>query len=492
MAAIKPVVDALLQFAGIDPADLKKTLEVKVKVDSAELKKFENVKFTGSGGTLDFLQGMGMGGKASATTTSPMTSAAGGSAAKAQEDIQKAARKAIKDARAGIKTARSDYRAAVKEANANYRVAAAQIESSYQSAIADATTNRDASLADALKSHTQRLADINKDFAKRQEDIIQQSMNRLRDAYKGAVEINVASIFNSDVVAGSIDGTIEMMRKRLTDARQLVANAAALQAAGFSQTFIEQVVAAGPELGNELATSILNSSPEQQAEMRSLFGSIETEAAHGMDALAQTLYEKNGLATEELRNLYAQNQVDLTNALAEQEALYAEEMTKIMATFDEAVLAAKETRDEALADAKQKLTEALLDANKQFVDDITKIEKTFKDKISGMKGEVGSLAREISSLASQLAGLSSGTAAKAGAIVPKVKLAEGGLVTQATTALIGEAGPEVVIPLDRFESMMSMSQSGAALNYYAAPNTSLDSEQELFTAMKRAKVVVGW
>jgi cell division septum initiation protein DivIVA len=33
-------------------------------------------------------------------------------------------------------------------------------------------------------------------------------------------------------------------------------------------------------------------------------------------------------------------------------------------------------------------------------------------------------------------------------------LAEGGLVTSPTTALIGEAGPEVVIPLDRVQSMM--------------------------------------
>jgi hypothetical protein len=68
--------------------------------------------------------------------------------------------------------------------------------------------------------------------------------------------------------------------------------------------------------------------------------------------------------------------------------------------------------------------------------------------------------------------------------------AEGGLVTGPTAALIGEAGPEVVIPLDRFDSMMNSGQP--AVNYYAAPNQSLDSEQELFQAMKRAKVVVGW
>ena len=71
--------------------------------------------------------------------------------------------------------------------------------------------------------------------------------------------------------------------------------------------------------------------------------------------------------------------------------------------------------------------------------------------------------------------------------------AKGGLVTGPTSALIGEAGPEVVIPLDRFESMMGMSDSkNKTVNYYAAPNQSIDSEQALFQAMRRAKVVANW
>jgi TP901 family phage tail tape measure protein len=37
--------------------------------------------------------------------------------------------------------------------------------------------------------------------------------------------------------------------------------------------------------------------------------------------------------------------------------------------------------------------------------------------------------------------------------LPRVALAEGGIVTGPTSALIGEAGPEAVIPLDRFDSM---------------------------------------
>jgi hypothetical protein len=72
-------------------------------------------------------------------------------------------------------------------------------------------------------------------------------------------------------------------------------------------------------------------------------------------------------------------------------------------------------------------------------------------------------------------------------------MAAGGYVTGPTPAIIGEAGPEVVVPLRDFERMMGITDgAGKTVNYYAAPNQSLDSEQALFQAMKRAKVVAGW
>jgi phage-related protein len=79
--------------------------------------------------------------------------------------------------------------------------------------------------------------------------------------------------------------------------------------------------------------------------------------------------------------------------------------------------------------------------------------------------------------------------------VPSIPaLAKGGFVDSPTTALIGEAGPEVVMPLDRFEKLLGLDSTdrGKTLNYYAAPNQSLDEEQALFLAMKRARVVANW
>lgn len=71
-------------------------------------------------------------------------------------------------------------------------------------------------------------------------------------------------------------------------------------------------------------------------------------------------------------------------------------------------------------------------------------------------------------------------------------LAAGGFVTGPTTALIGEAGPEVVTPLKDFERMIGIDgKSGQTINYYAAPNDSIDAERKLIDAVQRARVL-GW
>ena len=483
-AALKPIADTLLAIAGINPADLNKTVTV-------------NTEVTGSGVNTSSLAGiLAASGPITATPvpeTLPITGGAG-------TDAGKEIKKAIKGAKDAIKSARKDYAKEVKEANKEFSKATAEISEDFSISVAKATISRDDELAQALKDNTTKVAEIQADFAKRLDDIVKQSMQRLRDAYRSAVEINIASIFDSDVVAGSIDGTIETMRQKLIASRQLLANAASLAAAGFSQTFIEQVVGAGTDVGNELAQSILNATPEQQAEMRTLFNSIETEASSGMDALSETIYEKNGLANQALKDLYAQTQNELVVALANQEAAYQAQMTEIMARFDQAILDAKTARDEALKAAQETLDEALLSANEKFLEDMKSIKKAFREQIKEMQGLVSGMSSQISNLMSQISSAQSAaqSAIASGSSIPKttskrVKLATGGLVTGPTNALIGEAGPELVIPLDKFESWMNMGEGGGkALNYYAAPNQSLDSEQELFNAMKRAKVVVGW
>ena len=456
-------------------------------------------------------------------------------------------KKAIKETREAYKEARADYNEIVADANKDFSERnneildsytksvnsanekfterSADIVASYNDSIAKATDRRDTSMASALADYNQGIVDTNKKFADEQESIIQKSMDRLRSGFKSAVSVNVASIFDSDAIAGSVDGLVETLKDKLAGSKSLLDNAAKLTSAGFSQTFVEQVVGAGTELGNELANSVLNATPETVAELKSLFGEIETTSETGMDKLAQTIYDKTGLATTALQGLYDQTFIDLAKSLTDQQTAYVSQQKEIQREFNISIAEAEATRteamaaanlalqesiadaaayrDEALLDSQEKLNEALLSSAESFEDNIKAIAKTFRQQVQDMQSAASGLAAQINGVRAALGAAQSqarDVANAAAAAIAKSKptprqptfLADGGLVTSATNAIVGEAGPEVVIPLDRFESMMGMSGGGKAVNYYAAPNQSIDSEQDLFQAMRRAKVVAGW
>jgi hypothetical protein len=410
-------------------------------------------------------------------------------AAATAASMRKRIKDLIQDTKKDLIQNRKQYNEAVAEANKSYADAQEAIAKRYDDAVTQATSRRDQAMADALKSYSKSVQDINKNTAKQLADIVTQSMNRLRDAFKSVAQTNIASMFSSDAINKNVGGLIDGLRTKLTQSRQLIANAAKLSAEGFSQTFIEQVVAAGGETGNELAEGILNSTPEQRQEMKDLFNVIESEAETGMDSLAKTLYEKNGLATTELKSMYAGVLEEQRVALAEQKTLYDEQIAQIMVSFNQELADAKTLRDEALVDAEAALNEALLDANEAFLEGLDKIDKDFKEKLNGMKSGIKGLKTEITALQT----LIGNTKSSASSVIAGLKpMATGGLVTGPTPALIGEAGPELVIPLDRFESLVAAGSSGKTLNYYAAPNQSVDSEQALFQAMRRAKVVTSW
>ena len=66
-----------------------------------------------------------------------------------------------------------------------------------------------------------------------------------------------------------------------------------------------------------------------------------------------------------------------------------------------------------------------------------------------------------------------------------------GLDLNTTGSMLSASSASISMPVNRFEGV-GASESGKTVNYYAAPNQSIDSEQELFQAMRRAKVVANW
>lgn len=291
----------------------------------------------------------------------------------------------VKDTQKRIRDARAAVNKAVANANRQYREAVANAEKAFADATTNAIKRRDESLAQAAKENATRISEIQRDFSKRLTDIIRDSQNRLREAYRSAVATNIADLFTSEGVGQSVDKLVTELRNKLEASRRLIENASLLASQGFSQTFIEQVVSAGTTAGNELAESILTATPETQAELRSLFGALETQSERGMDSLASTIYEKTGLATSALRELYDQTVVEQTEALAEQARLYTEAQEGILTEFDRAMTEASDRRNEALAQAAKDLQDALKQAADDYKASLDDIEADFKKRIADLE-----------------------------------------------------------------------------------------------------------
>jgi hypothetical protein len=309
--------------------------------------------------------------------------------------------KIIKDTNDKIASARTKFNETMAELEKDYNKTTTKLREAAAEKIADLTKNHNEKVvkleADAKKKtveatnkFNETMADLNakrgEDLIKAQQDniakvaeitaqgneklqsIVQSSVNRLRDAYKKGTEFSVTDLFKglSEAGTASVDGLLAKMKQKLSDAKNLAENAAFLQANGFSQTFIEQVVAAGPEVGNKLAESILNASPETMKELQTTYAEMEATTDTGLDALGKAMNAGGKLATAELNKAYAEAQTDLQQALTKQAAEYTAQQAQINKTFNQAMAEAEKTRNTAIAAAMADLAEALAEENKQF------------------------------------------------------------------------------------------------------------------------------
>jgi hypothetical protein len=235
-----------------------------------------------------------------------------------------------------------------------------------QKKIVDAQEDYDKAVTRANADYLQNVLKLRTDYANALEGIVKTSQDRLRSAFQTAVGASLSDLFGKEGER-SVEKLVENLRSRLIASRQLIQNSSQLASLGFTQTFIEQVVSAGVETGNELAAAILKSTPETQAQLKGLFTALEQTGETGMDGLAKTIFEQQGLATRELRDLYKKTGEDLDKALLDQQL-----------RFQETLQAAAETLGEKLRDIKTDFEEDVADLKgaygglKPVIDSVTK------------------------------------------------------------------------------------------------------------------------
>lgn len=386
VAIFQPLLDGLAKLMGIKLSD--KTM--KVKVDTTDLSKIPGYNVSG-------------------LASNSKLAAAGAKAASAADKSKAAVQKLLDDTQAKIDTAYDTYNTSVAKAVNAHGAAIAAANEKFATAQKEAIDTRDKDLADLTAKHNDDILKIQADYAARLKDVVRQSMDELRSAFANATKTDIGSMFADMAKSGnaSAEGLIASMRDKLSAVKNLASNAAALAGAGFSQEFIQQVVAQGPDVGSQMAKSILDATPENQKQLQDLFDQTQTTSAHGMDALAQEMYDKSGLATEALRKLYADTQAAQVQALADEATAYANAQADIQAKFNSTMEKITADRDQAIKDANDALDTALKDATDVLNAALDDAEKSFQDKLKTMGSAVNAFKDEIAALKAELSGIDS-------------------------------------------------------------------------------------
>lgn len=241
---------------------------------------------------------------------------------------------------------------------------------------ADAKEQLEKRVTELQENAQQKRLDLRRSAAEKEASLIKQSVDRLRSAFASALGFSLKEEFEK---SGGVTGILEAIRTKLKEAADLQKNAAALAGKGYSQTFIEQILQAGPKIGNDMAKALLEATPETTAEMQALFGQLETVQDMGLNVLAQSMNEGGNLATRELREQYQNVAKDLTASLAEVDAQLKASLDESQKAYSDAMAETAKLRAEAIDEAMADLTEALAENEKTLQEALTKAEKTLRD-----------------------------------------------------------------------------------------------------------------
>ena len=294
------------------------------------------------------------------------------------------------------------------------KMAAAQ--TTYNDAVANAQTTFNQTKLDLETAHSQKMLDIQKQYADnatqieqaaadKRQSIIQQSIDLLRSAWESATKIDLGSLFTAG--DSSATGLQTQLQTQLAQIQQLQEDAGKLAAQGYSQSFIQEVLAQGPQVGDQMAQSVLNAAPDTANSIKTLYDQIQTTSQSGLDSLATQMNSGTQLATKALTDQYAQVSVDMQNQLDENTAQLTDALAKENQSFND-----------SLTKAQQVLTDALTSAQDSYDKAIQAISDSSMKQLDTLDKKLIAVAGSLKALAA-LAGLgvtSTGTSIPTGAI----------------------------------------------------------------------------
>ena len=354
---------------------------------------------------------------------------------------QKSYEKLVETHLTAIAKAEDAFNKASQVAQLASRDELAKIQQTYDDASLKASrTLLEAQQAAQVANHD-AIAKLQQQAADKQLSIVQQSEKLLTDEFAKATSINMAESFFG-YGGGTATGLAQNLQAQLKAAQILQQDAAALAGKGYSQTFIQQVVAQGTLLGDQMAQVLLNAAPQTTDQIQSLFGQIQDISANGLNTLATQMNSGGQLATQALTDQYNKVATDLQVSLTAQQGAFQDSLNKAQQTYADTMANAQLTRDQAVAASNQKLNEALAKAQSTLQDSLVSAQYAFDNAVSNLvdatTAKLQGLGQTIAQIAAELAALN------AAAIAQANSLQYGGGFTVSTTPQTDAAGTTFV------------------------------------------------
>ena len=270
--------------------------------------------------------------------------------------------KILKDRQDSMDAAQTELNNKRLDAQNKFEQSKLDIQLQYQNAVDAATTAYNDAVEKAQETHQNNILKIQQASIDKQQSIIQQSIDVMTSGFANVTKIDLSKLFSS----GTASGLVTSLQAQLQQVVQLQKDAGDLAAQGYSQSFINQIIAQGPQVGDQMAQAVLNATPGTADQIKSLYNQIDTVSNSGLDQLATTMNDGTTFATQAMAKQYAQVAVDLQKSLTDENTAYQDSLNAAQDTFNKAMVSAANTRDLALSKAQQTLTDSLTAAQQAY------------------------------------------------------------------------------------------------------------------------------
>jgi hypothetical protein len=299
--------------------------------------------------------------------------------------LQDEQNKILVDRQTKMDAALANLRTKELNAQTKFDEAKLNINTTYQDAVETATTAHNDNIEKANQTHQDNIISINQSAVDKQKAIIQQSIDAMTNGFASVTKFDLAKSFSG---TGTTTGLISSMQNQLAQIVQLQKDAGDLAAKGYSQSFINQVIAQGPQVGDQMSQAILNATPQTASQIQSLYAQIDTASNTGLNTLAKTMNDGTNFATSAMAKQYAQVAVDLQKSLSDENNKYQDSIMAAQITFDKAMTSAGNARDLALQKAQQVLTDSLTSAQQAYDKSIQAISDSTMSKLDALMAKM--------------------------------------------------------------------------------------------------------